>query len=263
MGECIHAFTIRVPRFVTPDATDKTYPLPLALVHSVDDRHDPRLTGVAIPAAVKWICDLLDSIEPVSAIALVGCSLKVKAETIEPIIIDAMRISEGHAASDFVNWASCSFSYGTESRNDGRRSNSDIWGEEEAFAIEHILHSLTSLGLAYSLKFECTSLHGAVQDDKGIVQVVAIRGDTHEDCRLHYDNHIPHLGTDPVLVIARDRDNLIPTSEEYLRIDETYGKSGLTFLDYQTLITNCRNAVTSNILKKQIDDILKRSSQII
>ena len=37
MGECIHVFRVRVPRFITPDATDRTYPLVNAQVHSVAD----------------------------------------------------------------------------------------------------------------------------------------------------------------------------------------------------------------------------------
>jgi len=263
MGECIHAFTVRVPRFVTSDTTDRSYPLPLAHVYATCNSNDPRLSGGQVPAAVKWVCDSLDSVEPLSANSLAGCRLKVKAEAIEPDIIDAMRSSNGHAASDSVNWAACSFSGGNESRNESRRLNADLWGADEADALKHVLHSLTSLGLAYSLEFESAVLHGAVQDDEGFVQVVAIRGDTHQDCRLHYDKHIPNQGTDPVLVIANDHYNLIPTPEEYLRFYETAGEGGLAFLDYQTLITNCRNAADSSTLKGYLDGILPRLRRII
>jgi len=263
MGECIHAFIVRVPRFVTPDATGRTYPLPLAHVHATCETNDPRLCGGSVPAAVKWVNDSLDDIERLSTTALAGCPLKVKAEAIEPAIINAMRPSNGHAASDSVNWAACSISRGNESRNKSRRLNADLWGADEANALKHVLHSLTSLGLAYSLEFENAFLHCAVQDDEGIVQVVAIRGDTHQNCRLHYDKFVPKHGADPVLVIARDRDNLIPTPEEYLRLDETAGERGLTFLDYHTLINNCRNAADSNTLKEHLDGILPRHSRII
>lgn len=263
MGECIHAFTVRVPRFVTPDTTDRTCPLPLAHVYATGESTDPRLSGAPVPAAVKWVSDALDGIEPMSATTLSGCPLKVKAEVIEPTIITAMRTIDGHAASDSVNWAACSFSHGNESRNEGRRLNADLWGTNEVDALKHVLHSLTSLGLAYNLEFESSVLHGAVQDDEGVVQVVAIRGDTHQDCRLHYDKHIPHHGTDPVLVIAHDHDNLIPTREEYSKFYETTGDSGLVFLDYQTLINKCRSAADSNMLKGQLDGILPRQRRII
>jgi len=263
MGECIHAFTVRVPRFVTPDVTDRTCPLPLAYVYATCSSSDPRLSGRPVPATVKWVSDALDSTERVSVTALEGCSLKVKAEEIEPIIITAMRMTDGRAAADFVNWATCAFTHRNESRNESHRLNADLWGREEIDAIRHVLHSLTSLGLAYNLEFGSAILHGAVQDDEGIVQVVAIRGDTHEDCRLHYDKHIPHHGTDPVLVIAHDHDNLVPTREEYSKFYETTGNSGLVFLDYQTLIDKCRNAADRNMLKGQLDGILPRQSRII
>jgi len=263
MGECIHAFTVRVPRFVTPDVTDRTCPLPLAYVYATRDSLDPRLCGMPVPAAVKWISDALDGIEPVSATALTGCPLKANAEVIEPTIITAMRATDGHAASDSVNWATCSFSHHNESRNEVHRLNADLWGTNEVDALKHVLHSLTSLGLAYNLAFESAVLHGAVQNDEGVVQVVAIRGDTHQDCRLHYDKHIPHHGTDPVLVIAHDHDNLVPTPEEYSRIYETQTDSGLVFLDYQTLIDKCRNAADSNMLKGYLDGILPRQRRII
>lgn len=263
MGECVHAFTVRVPRFVTPDVTDRTYPLPLAYVYATCDSIDPRLPGGPVSASVKWVSDALDSVERLSAAALEGCLLKTNAETIEPFIIAEIRTSDGHAASDSVNWAASSFSRGNESRNESRRMNADLWGADEAAAFEHVLHSLTSIGLAYNLEFDSALLHGAVKIGECFVQVVAIRGETHQDCRLHYDKHILHQGIDPVLVIARDRNNLIPTPEEYLRLDETAGERGLAFFDFQTLISICRNAADSNTLKGQLDGIFPRHSRII
>lgn len=263
MGECIHSFTVRVPRFVTPDATDRTYPLPMAHVHATCDTADPRLCGDSVPAAVKWVNDSLDKVTPLSAIALVGRPLNANAEAIEPSIVDDMRALNGHKATVFVNWAACSFSHGSESRDMARCHTSDLWGKPETDAMEHLMHSLTSIGLAYSLCVAGASLHGLIQTDEGFVQVVAIRGDTHQDCRLHYDSFVPKLGSDPVLVIARDRDNLIPAPEEFLKLDETVSESGLAFLDYQTLVTNCRNAADSNALKEQLDDILPGHLRII
>lgn len=263
MGECIHTFTVRVPRFVTPDATDRTYPLLSAHVYATCETTDPRLCGSSVPAAVKWVNDSLDNIERLSASALMDCDLKVKAEANELDIINAMRKFKDHTASNSVNWATCSFSRGNELRKENRRNNADLWGADEADALKHVLHSLTSLGLAYTLDFENVLLHGAVIYDEGFVQIVAIRGDTYQDCRRHYDKHIRYQGTDPVVVIARDHDNLIPTKEEYSKIYENDSNSGLAFLDYQTLVTNCRNAADSNSLRRQLDDFLPGPRRII
>ncbi len=174
-----------------------------------------------------------------------------------------MRLSNGHVASDSVNWAASSFSHGEVSRNENRCLNADLWGTDEAAALEHVLHSLTSLGLAYILEFKSAVLHGALQLDDGFIQVVAIRGDTYEDCRLHYDKCIPHLGADPVLVIALSPYHYVPMPEEFLRLDETAGERGLAFLDYTTLVTNCRNAADSNTLKGLLHDFLPKHRRII
>jgi hypothetical protein len=263
MGECIHAFTVRVPRFVTPDPRDRALPLPLAHVYATYASTDPRLPGGPVPAAVKWINDSLDGVERLSADGLAGCPLEVSAEAIEPDIVAGMRESDGHAASDSVNWAACSFSHGSESRGESRRLNADLWGPHEASALEHVLHALTSLGLAYRLEFQDAVRHGAIQSDEGFVQVVAIRGDTYQDCREHFDKLVGKQGPDPVLVVVRDRSNLIPTPEEFSRLDGPTGERGVAFLDYQTLISRCRNAADGSTLKGHLNGFLPRSRRII
>jgi len=263
MGECIHAFTVRVPRFVNPDVTDRTLPLPTAFVYAMHDTTDPRLCGGAIPAAVKWINDSLDDIEPLSRMALNGCSLEADAEAIEPSIITNIRTINGHTVNDYMSWVVCSFSHGNESQDKAPIDNADLWEKIETDALEHLLYSLISIGLAYELNVTNATLHGSIQTDHGCVQVVAIRGDTYEDFRLHYDNIVPKCVSDPVIVITRDRDNNIPTQKEFLKFFETESESGLVFLDYNTLITNCRNATNINILKGQLNDIIPRDRRII
>ncbi len=263
MGECIHVFSVRIPRFVNPDATDRTCPLPTAGVYDTRDSNDPRLCGGPVPAAVKWINDSLDIMRPMSATVLSGRPLKATAEAVEPSIVAGIRAINGHTAADRVNWAACSYSDGAESRNMIRRSNADLWSRLETDAMEHLLHSLTAIGLAYGLDVSGAALHGSIQTDEGFVEVVAIRGDTYQDCRLHYDNLVQQQGSDPVLVIARDRDNLSPVPEEFLRLDEINGEKGLTFVDYQTLVNACRTEADTNTLKEKLDAFLPGPRRII
>jgi hypothetical protein len=263
MGECIHVFSVRVPRFVIPDATDRTCPLPTADVYATRDSNDPRLCGGPVPAAVKWINDSLDIMWPMSATVLSGRPLKATAEAVEPSIVAGIRSINGHTALDRVNWAACSYSYGTESRNVIRRSNADLWSQPETDAMQHLLHSLTAIGLAYSLDVSGAALHGSIQTDEGFVQVVAIRGDTYQDCRLHYDSLVGQQAPDPVLVIARDRDNLPSTPEEFLRLDEIDGERGLAFVDYQTLVNTCRTVADTHTLKGELDAFLPGPRRII
>lgn len=263
MGECIHVFSVRVPRFAGYDATDRTYPLPTAGVYATRDTSDPRLCNGPVPAAVKWINDSLDIMRHLSATMLSGRPLKISAEEIEPFIIAGIRAINGPMSLDQVNWATCSYSNGMVSRDLNRRDNADLWSEPEADALEHLLHSLTAIGLAYSLEISGAMLHCSIQTDNGFVQVVAIRGDTYQDCRLHYDRLVRQQSPDPVLIIARDRHNVPPVPEEFWRIDEIDGESGLAFLDFQTLINSCRALSDTHTLKEQLDAVLPGHRQII
>ena len=263
MGECIHVFGVRVPRFVTNDATDRTHAVPNASVYATGDSDDPRLRGCAIPAAVKWINDSLDQMRLLSATGLLGCHLSTDAEEIEPGIVNEVRRANGKLAARRLNWAACSYSNKEETRNSIRRNNADLWAETESQALEHLLHSLTSIGLSYKLDIGDSILHGTINTDLGIVQIVAIKGETYEDCRRHYDEFIAQHSTDPVLVIARDHDNFPPVPGAFARLDEINSGDGLAFVDFQTLVNDCRTASDIQSLKEMIDAVLPGDRPII
>ena len=256
MGECIHAFEVRVPRFVTPDATGRTIPLPNAKVYPANGTTDIRLCGGPVPAAVKWINDSLDGITHLSGITLVGCPLQPIAETSKTDIVEGMRTLDGRAVVDRMDWASCL-------RDKNRRQNSDLWSEIEIESLEHMVHSLTSLNMAFDVSVDKTFLHGSFDCKAGVVQVVAIRGETHQDCRAHYDNSVLKVTVDPVIVIARDRHNLVPLKEEFEKYNEPGSEVGLTFLDYQTLVTLCRTATDPSQLRSALDDYIPSNNRII
>jgi hypothetical protein len=263
MGECIHEFTIRVPRFVTPDATDRTYPLPNAIVHGLHESMDPRLSGHSVPAAVKWICDSLDDIELVSETALSNCQLQREAQIIEPDIINKIRLFDGHKDENLIYWATCRIIDGEDIRNVGQRVDADKWDKLEDEALMHVIHSLTCVGLAYKISFENALLHSALETHSGFIQVVAIRGDSHQDCQLHFNKYVQYSGSDPVIIITHDNYDCIPTADEYRRLDEPFGEKGFAFLDYITLMNLCRSADNKESIKARINDILPENSRII
>ena len=130
MGECIHSFQIRVPRFVIPDATDRSFPLVNASVHGAYDLNDPRLSGNAIPASVKWINDLLDIIDRVSGTDLNGCPLQAQAEKVEPDIITALRYTEPNIIEGKMKLAVTDFSKGDKTRAENILKNPDVWKDK-------------------------------------------------------------------------------------------------------------------------------------
>jgi len=263
MGECTHLFKVRIPRFVVPDATDRTPPLHDAKVYALTEVDDPRLSGAAVPAALKWINDSLDCVESLAINAFEGCSLNAEAESVQPMVISKIRILDGQTAANHINWAACSLSHGVESRSVKHQQNADVWGQSEMDALEHLIHSLTSLGLIYNLEITNSLLHGSLNSDTACVQIVAIRGETYTDCRRHYDEAIPNSGVDPVLVITRDRANLKPTLKEYSKFYEADKEQGLAFLDYQSLVTFCREAEDKETLRRNLDDFIPGERRII
>ena len=263
MGECIHVFTVRVPKFISPNATDRTYPLPKAYVYPVAPSADARLPGGPVPASVKCVNDSLDKMPLPSKVALDGCPLKAQSMMAEKSVSTSLRNRDGHAARKIVQWATSSYSGGKKSRNDQRARNADMWDATEEDALKHVFFSLTALGLAYMLHCDGTALHAYIETGSGLIQVVAVRGGTHQDCREHLDDLVSEVPVDPVLLISRDDENLTPTPDEYLRIDEIWGKGGKAFQDYGTLIKTCRNATSGQELRSTLDGILPGHRRII
>lgn len=263
MGECIHVFTIRVPKFISPDVTDRTYPLPKAYVFPVSPSADARLPGGPVPASVKWVNDSLDKMPLPSKVALDGCPLKAQSKMAEESVSTSLRKRDGQAARETVQWATCAYSGGRKSRDGERMLNTDMWDATEADALKHVFFTLTALGLAYTLHCDRTVQHACIETSVGFIQVVAIRGNTHQDCRKHLDDIMSEAPGDPVLLISRDDEYLVPTPEEYLRIDEVWGEGGKAFKDYSTLINVCRNAPSVDKLRSILDDILPEYRRII
>jgi hypothetical protein len=263
MGECIHSFQIRVSRFVIPDATDRSYPMVNAYVHGTGALDDPRLPGTAVPASVKWINDILDIIEKVSETDLNGCPLQVQAEKVEPDIITALRYTEPNIIEGKMKLAVTDFSKGDKTRAENILKNPDAWEDNEAEGLVHIIHSLTALGLSYIIDATNSVLHASLDTNNGFIQVVAIKGKTHEDCRQHFDSTISVSSPDPIIIITRDHSNLRPTQREFNKIFDTGLEAGLKILDYNSLISLCRESNDTQELRGKLDGYLPKDRRII
>lgn len=263
MGECIHSFEIRVPRFVKPDATDRSYPMVNAYVHGTGALDDPRLPGTFVPASVKWINDILDIIEKVSETDLNGCPLQVQAEKVEPDIITALRYTEPNIIESKMKLAVTDFSKGDKTRTENILKNPDAWEGNEAEGLVHIMHSLTALGLSYIIDATNSVLHASLDTNNGFIQVVAIKGETHQDCRQHFDSAISVSSPDPIIIITRDHSNLRPTRREVSKIFDTGLEAGLKILDYNSLISMCRDSNDTQELRGTLDGYLPKDRRII
>ncbi len=106
-------------------------------------------------------------------------------------------------------------------------------------------------------------MHALIDTGTGFSQIVAIRGKDYSECRSHFDRINISNKNDPIVVIARDQNNLIPLKDELMRIDETPETSSTKFVDYSSIINYCRTSPSLNDLKTYLDGILSSSSRII
>jgi len=261
VGECIHVFTLRVPRFLVGNAENRTLPITEAQVHAVNDSIDPRLSGSQVPASVKWINNSLDNMVLPSDTFLRDASFKQDARAIEADVIDVIRHSSGYEAADLIERAASWLSVSNSKQDQAKRGNPDLWTASEEDALQYVLDTLTCLGVAYKLKVAEPDRHGAILTDSGFVDIVVIRGRDPEDCRRHFDSFEPRLqGPDPVLVIVRG--NLSMTEGE---IDTIYHnvRTGVQFLDYHKLAMLARSTTDAEKLKESLDAYVPENRRLI
>jgi len=266
IGECIHHFKLRVPRFLVSGAANRTLPISDAEVHSVKDIDDPRLSGKSIPASLKWFNDSLDEINSLAQTSLSSCPLFHAAEAQHKSVTSKMRLTEGKKIEKQINWAACFKEGGVEIRTKEQRKNPDLWDfhkQIETNAFKHFIHTLTNLAIVYDLEIVKANFHGALVFDDKFIQVIAIKGENYSDCRFHYDNNVTKEGIDPVLVVFSDRNNHTPTKEEYSKYYETDIDSGEKFIDYNTIVTYSRDVDNVQNLKVQLDGHLPSDRKII
>jgi len=261
VGECIHVFTLSVPRFLVGNAENRSLPITEAQVHAVNGSTDPRLCGAQVPASVKWINDSLDNVDPPSDTFLREASFRQDARAVEADVIDVIRHSSGHEATAFIERAASWLSVSNSKQNQAKRGNPDLWTTSEEDTLQYVLDTLTCLGVAYELNAAEPDRHGAIVTDSGFVDVVVIRGRDPEDCRRHFDNYEPRLqGPDPVLVVVRGE--LGMTEGE---IDTIYHnvRTGVQFLDFHKLAMLARSSIDAETLKEGLDAYVSEDLSLI
>jgi hypothetical protein len=248
MGACIHSCRVRVPKFVTSDPTDRTYPIE-AEVYGLVTKDDPRLPGGPVPASVKWINDDIDVIHNIASADMSGAPLQEDAGRAHSFVATNLRYVEAQGLTDRIRKA-------TATKNP-HFDNVDSWENAEHEALEHMLYTLSALGICHDLNIADSTLHGTLQLPHGICQVVAVRGQSHDQCRRHFDETVGGMIHDPIILITRDPSNLQPTLAELSTIFDPFLATGLRFKDYQSLVTACRRAGSKEQLREALNDLFK------
>lgn len=198
-GPCVHSFFLVNPGIVQAGAAGRRAGVEKAAVFSLSSDRDPRTPGAAVPASVKWMNDELDSIEDISN----GCaqpSLLSDARTSHQAVVAGLRLLPSPETSKIVRLA-------VEHNRGEPEQDADKWGEPERGGVEHVVHTLDLVNLAFpTAEFLVSSAHAVADVFGDRYQVLAIRGNSHQSCREASKNFVAGP-RQRLLVVSRDRQN--------------------------------------------------------
>lgn len=252
-GACIHSFAQVNPRSLRAGASGRSFPIERPFVFPLDEIDDPRAPADEVPASIKWLNDILDDLSNLSN-RYPAAILCRDADTIHQQATDALRAIPAPSAAHIVELGTCG----------SKASHADQWDQTEIAAIEHIVHTLDIIGVAFEISdIGVYRAHATIDINGKKLDLIAIRGNTHEECAKHCNKLFSPLPHRQSLLISRDRDNAFwpdrPIS--FLDLDApklgderkiTEPRSSIHYLEYQVILDAFINAQTCENLGGEI-----------
>ena len=208
-GACVHSFRLVNPDSVVAGPGGRTAAVEEPSVHPLGGCQDPRTQGDVVPGSVKWLNDELDTVSSLTSVTqdYRRAALAEAVDAEHERTTDGLREASRSNAGTIVRLASPTVT-GKQGGEDSKAfRHADHWGGTESRAVVHLIHTISILGVCSDL---CTvagaSAHATLSIGGRELDVVAVRGDTHEACREHYLRELPG-GRRPVLLVSRDVDN--------------------------------------------------------
>jgi hypothetical protein len=233
-GACIHSFLQINPASLVAGPAGRTLPVENAFVFPLGGRNDPRTPGASVAAGVKWLNDELDHIPSLSRsypdVPLAGAS-----DTTHDQTIGNLRVLSPQATVQTVTLAS----------QQSKTTHEDQWDQIECHAVEHVVHTLDILSIGSDPPIVGGNpTHATIKLNEQTVDLIAIRGESHEACLKH---GLTSLSRRQCLLVSRDNDNnhwpkrlgsILQTTTPRLgqEVDITDPASGLLHLGYRNLL---------------------------
>lgn len=255
-GACIHSFTQVNPGSLTAGPAGRRIAVENAFVFPLAGATDPRAPSDVVPACIKWLNDELDDVPSLSA-DYPAKPLAIVVDTTHRKIIADLRLISPQSAENTVKLAA----------QESKSIHPDEWTDTEADALKHLVHTLDIIGLGFSqVTVGADPAHAAVVMNNQTVDLLAIRGVSHEECIKHSRDFLP-LPRRKVLLISRDPDNnpcrrrlgsfLKPESTRLgQELNITDPASGSLHLGYRKLLDIFLESTTSAAVQVAINDEL-------
>lgn len=199
-GACVHSFAQINPASLIAGAAGLKYAIENAFVFPLNGANDPRAPAGPVAACVKWMNDVLDRL-PSLSIRNPLAALAAQSDTMHRQTVTALRVISPQSAAHAVNLATA------KELRDKNDSHADNWDGAEADALEHLVHTLDIVSLGFAPPtVGADPAHATVLMNNQTVDLLAIRGASHEACINHSKRFLP-LPRRQVLLISRDPDN--------------------------------------------------------
>jgi hypothetical protein len=255
-GACIHSFLQVNPNSLNAGAAGRTIAIENAFVFPLGDMIDRRVPSDSVPACIKWLNDELDEL-PCLSVNYPDVPLTTPTNTTHLQTIAVLRNISPQSAALTVRLAA----------QESKAMHADDWDETEHHALEHLVHTLDIVCLGSSAPtIDADSSHASVVMNSQTVDLLAIRGVSHEECLKHSQNLLP-MPRRQVLLISRDPDNnpwqrrfgsfLQPQSPQLgqeRRITDP--ASGILHLGYRNLLNIFQQTTTVDAVPGAINDEL-------
>ena len=241
-GACIHSFVQANPD-QAGGANARVFAVERPYVFPVDDTVDPRLPSDIVPGCVKWMNDELDITEGIGA-AYPDRDLTPQANTEHAHVLTSLRQLDSKVTCNFITLSTPKSAYANGIRPD----DADQWGPTQIESLNHVVHTITLMRVAAGAAAVAHSDrgHATVTLQGESLDLVAIRGKSHQECRDHASGFAGGARR-KVLFVTRDRDNtqLGRRAGSFLQPQKagigqeqkvTDPDTGKIFIDYQSLL---------------------------
>jgi len=256
-GACVHSFAQINPSSLAAGPSGRALAVENAHVHPLAGVADPRTPGGAVPACIKWLNDELDGLHGLNTMyATAPLALAIAATHQQTVA--ALRVVGAKSVAHGVMLAT----QGSQAKKDA-----DQWDRAEADAVEHLVDTLdiVSLGSA-SLSLGTDPAHATVELGGQQVDLLAVRGPSHEACIEHSKNFLPWPRRKSLLV-SRDLHNnawlqrfgsFLEPQATHLNEEQKFTEpsSGLLHLGFRRLLDIFQESATVNDVQGAINDEL-------
>lgn len=261
-GACIHSFVQINPDSVPEGPEGRTFAIERPFVFPLHGAVDPRTPSNAVAACVKWINDELDDVPSLHALQS-EAALGANAGAAHQASVTALRALSAQSSCKLIKLATAQD--GEVGRVPTREDNADEWGRSECEALHHVVHTIELLGVCCQASpMDQNAGHGRVTIAGKTLDIVAVRGKTHEQCSKHALQRFTPGHRRQVLLVTRDHDNaplkrrgrsILQTESPRLGADRniTDPESGTIHIDYQGLLGLFQEANTVEELAEGIN----------